>query len=69
MAAVTAAVDGRAQYSLAAVAMANHSLGRWPFAGVQEIFPGRYGLEERGGADVRPDFNWDKRQGAVMGYR
>ena len=26
----------------AAVAMANHSLGRWPFAGVQEIFPGRY---------------------------
>ena len=42
MAAVTAPVDGRAQYSLAAVAMANHSLGRWPFAGVQEIFPGRY---------------------------
>jgi hypothetical protein len=42
MAAVTSPVDGRAQYSLAAVAMANHSLGRWPFAGVQEIFPGRY---------------------------
>ena len=40
MAAVTSPVDGRAQYSLAAVAMANHSLGRWPFAGVQEIFPG-----------------------------
>jgi hypothetical protein len=21
------------------------------------------------GADVRPDFNWNKRPGAVMGYR
>ena len=42
MAAVTSPVDGRAQYSLAAVAMADHSLGRWPFAGVEQIFSGRY---------------------------
>ena len=48
MAAVTAPVDGRAQYSLAAVAMANHSLDRWPFAGVQEIFPAAMsGLEKQ----------------------
>jgi hypothetical protein len=35
-------VDGRRQYSMADVVVANVSLGRMPFAGVEEVFPGRY---------------------------
>jgi hypothetical protein len=42
MATVTAPRDGRAQYSLADVAVANVSLGRWPFAGVEQVGPDRY---------------------------
>jgi hypothetical protein len=35
-------VDGRRQYDFTTVAIANASLGRMPWDGVQEIFPGRY---------------------------
>ena len=40
MATVIAPRDGRAQYSLADVVMANASLSRWPFAGVETVTPG-----------------------------
>jgi hypothetical protein len=38
----TVPVDGRAQYSFATVAIANASLGRMPWAGVEQVGPDRY---------------------------
>jgi hypothetical protein len=38
----TVPVDGRAQYSFADVAVANASLGRMPWAGVEQVGPDRY---------------------------
>jgi hypothetical protein len=35
-------VDGRVQYSFADVAVANASLGRMPWAGVEQVGPDRY---------------------------
>jgi hypothetical protein len=39
---LTIPVDGRRQYSLADVAMANASLGRMPLTGVEQVGPDRY---------------------------
>jgi hypothetical protein len=42
MANINVPVDGRAQYSFATVAVANASLGRMPWAGVEQVGPDRY---------------------------
>ena len=39
---ISVPVDGRAQYSFATVAMTNASLGRMPWAGVEQVGPDRY---------------------------
>jgi hypothetical protein len=39
---ISVPVDGRAQYSFATVAVANASLGRMPWAGVEQVGPDRY---------------------------
>jgi hypothetical protein len=42
VATVTAPWDGRMQFSFADAAIANHSLGRMPLAGVEQVGPDRY---------------------------
>jgi hypothetical protein len=39
---MTVPVDGRRQFSFADVAVANASLGRMPWAGVEQVGPDRY---------------------------
>jgi hypothetical protein len=39
---ISVPVDGRPQYSFATVAVANASLGRMPWAGVEQVGPDRY---------------------------
>ena len=42
MANISVPVDGRVQFSFATAAMANHSLGRMPWDGIEQVGPDRY---------------------------
>jgi hypothetical protein len=44
MANISVPVDGRVQFSFATAAMANHSLGRMPWDGIEQVGPDRYVL-------------------------
>ena len=42
MANISVPVDGRVQFSFATAAVANHSLGRMPWDGIEQVGPDRY---------------------------